>query len=230
MNDEYDVWSVYLDKDLESLTPVELDQYYKDAIANAKKRKPISGKPTTRPARSPTTAATSATKPENDNATGDATKEEGSPDKEVAASPAAATQSSPVVAPKENLDLDDAYLRLRRITNLSGNEGSVELTPGGDKFIFTATVGTGRSLYSLDRDASEPKRLNDAVTVQGLNFAGDQIVFTDAGRAGIVKLPNGEVEYYDIADRVRIDLQAFCVQKFLEAKATFSAPNIGTRK
>lgn len=216
VNDEYDVWSVYLDKDLEALTPVELDQYYKDAIAAAKKRKPLSAKSsTTKPTtKSSTAAATSATKPETDTTSTDASKDDATTNKEVAAS---APTTNPVVSPKENLDLDDAYLRLRRITNLSGNEGSVELTPGGDKFIFTATVGTARSLYSLDRDATEPKRLTTAVTVQGLNFAGDQIVFTDAGRGGIVKLPGGEVEYYDIADRVRIDLQAFCVQKFVEA-------------
>ena len=61
VNDKYDVWAVYLDKDLESLTPVELDQYYKDAIANAKKRKPISTKKAT--TRSSTMAATAATKP-----------------------------------------------------------------------------------------------------------------------------------------------------------------------
>ncbi|MBC8105850.1 MAG: PD40 domain-containing protein [Anaerolineae bacterium] len=227
VNDEYDVWSVYLDKDLESLTPVEADQYYKDAIAAAKKRKPLSAKSSTTKPRAKssttTTAATSATKPENDNTKIDAPKEDTSPEKEMEASSAATTQSCPVVAPKETLDLDDAYLRLRRITSLSGSEGSVELTPGGDKFIFTATVGTARSLYSLDRDATEPKRLTTAVTVQGLNFAGDQIVFTDAGRGGIVKLPNGEVEYYDIADRVRVDLQAFCVQKFLEASRILGA-------
>jgi hypothetical protein len=101
---------------------------------------------------------------------------------------ASAPTSAPIVAPKENLDLADAYLRLRRVTSLSGNEGSVELTPGGDKYIFSATFGLARSLYSLDRDASEPKRLTTAVGVQGLNFAGDQIIFTDAGRAGVVKL------------------------------------------
>ena len=134
-----------------------------------------------------------------------------------------APTTAPVVGPKDHLDLDDAYLRLRRITTLSGDERNFELSPAGDKYFFTATVGTARSLYSLDRDATEPKRLTTAVTVQGLNFVGDQVVFTDAGRGGVVKLPGGEIEYYDIADRVRIDLAAISTQKFFEAARILGA-------
>jgi tricorn protease len=138
----------------------------------------------------------------------------------TASTTSAATTTAATTAPAvatEELDLDDAYLRLRRITTLSGDERDLELSPAGNRFVFTAQLGTARGLFSFDRDATEPKRLGNAVSVRHLNFAGDQVVFVDAGRAGIVKLPGGEVEHYDIAERIRIDLEAQSVQKFHEA-------------
>jgi tricorn protease len=41
VNEEYDIYAVYLDKDLEALPKQELKQYYKDAVAAAKKRTPL---------------------------------------------------------------------------------------------------------------------------------------------------------------------------------------------
>ncbi|MEL7240057.1 MAG: hypothetical protein AAGK78_14465, partial [Planctomycetota bacterium] len=41
VGEEYDVWMVHLDEELETLTPGELAQYYKDAAAAVKKAKPI---------------------------------------------------------------------------------------------------------------------------------------------------------------------------------------------
>jgi tricorn protease len=207
VNNEYDVWMVWLDKEMEALTPPEVDQYYKDAVAAAKKREPLSTKKsTTRPA---------ATQP---------ARSDGSPPREPPATRAEDTDAArkpperkaarPV---KEKLDLDDAWLRLRRVTTLAGSESQLELTPGGDKYLFVATVGTQRGLYSLDRDATEPKRLGGAVNAQHLSLAGDQLVFVEQGRGGIVKLPGGEVEYLDIADKIRLDLAAQSSQKFLEA-------------
>lgn len=232
VNNEFDVWMVYLDKDIEALTPPELDQYYKDAAAAAKKRQPL--KPTSRPATMPTTAAASARSSEDrsprDASTSPST---GSTTDQAAASTAPTTRdrrsrsgstTSTTRISDKPLDLDDAYLRLHRVTTLSGDERNLELTPAGDKFIFTAMVGWERGLFSQDRDAPQPKRLGAAVNVQHLNFAGDQIVFVDtpppgstSARAGVVKLPGGETEYYDIADRVHLDLAAQSVQKFLEA-------------
>lgn len=172
VNREYDVWMVYLDKELETLTPQELDQHYKELSTAVKARQPLgSRKATTQPARR---------------------------------------------TPRKPLDLADAYLRLKRITSLPGNEGNLELSPDGAKFIFTGQSGTERGLFLQDRDQPAPKRIAASMNVQELNFNGDQIVVIDQGRGGVVKLPSGEVEYYDISDRIKLDLQAQAEQKFLE--------------
>ncbi|MEO1130580.1 MAG: S41 family peptidase [Planctomycetota bacterium] len=44
INDENDVWMVYLDRDLEAMTDLELAAYYEDAAKAAKKRKPLEPK------------------------------------------------------------------------------------------------------------------------------------------------------------------------------------------
>lgn len=190
-NNESDVWMVWLDKKMEGLTAPEIDQYFKDAAAAAKKREPLK-KPTTKPATQPAT-----------------------------------DEAGEKTAPQENsekLDLNDAYLRLARVTSLAGDERNLELSPAGDKYIFTATIGAARSLYSLDRDATEPRKLAPAVSVQHLSLGGDQVVFVEQGRGGVVKLAGTpEVEYLDISDRMRIDLAAQSMQKFNEAARTLGS-------
>lgn len=121
-------------------------------------------------------------------------------------------------APKDAkpLDLDDAYLRLRRVTTLAGNEGNNEMTPAGDYYIFTGRTDES-GLYSVKWDGSDQKRLTGSSSVQHLNTAGDKIVFVSGGRGGTVPVAGGKVENVDIADQMRIDLQAQASQKFLEA-------------
>jgi len=185
VNREFDVWMVYLDKDLETLTPAELEQYYKDAATAAKKREPLNAKK-------------SSTQPATDESA-KAKKKAGAEDKD------------------KPLDLDDAYLRLRRVTTLPGNEANLELSPAGDKYIFSASVGPERGLYTVDKDFGAPKKLAASASVFGISLTGDQLVIVNDGRGGIVKLPGGETEYLDISDKIRIDLEQQSAQKFLEA-------------
>ncbi len=53
--------------------------------------------------------------------------------------------------------------------------------------------------------------------MQHLTLTGDKIIFVSGSRAGVVPVTGGKTEYYDISDRMRIDLQAQSSQKFLEA-------------
>lgn len=193
VNNESDVWMVFLDSSLESLTPAELDQYYKDAAAAAKKREPLKRPATTRPTSGP--------------ATGPATS-----------SAATRRPAAPATRPVEpKLDLDDAYLRLRRVTSMPGDERGLELSPAGDRFVFTAQTGNARATFTVDKDGGEPKRLAAAVSFQHMSLDGDRIAIVESNRAGVMKLPAGEIEYLDINDRLTIDLPAQSRQKFLEA-------------
>lgn len=204
VNNEDDVWMVWLDKEMEALTAPELDQYFKDAAAAAKKREPLGAKkPATRP----------TGKPSSDDPD-DSAKDKSDDDSDRPKKP---SDKKPARPRLEKLDLDDAYLRLRRVTTLAGDESELELTPAGDKYIFVATVGATRGLWSLDRDATEPKKLGAAANVQHLSLTGDQIVILNEGRAGLIKLEKPEPEWLDISDKIRLDLAAQSSQKFLEA-------------
>jgi tricorn protease len=185
-DNEPDVYMVWLDKSMESLTPVELDAYFKDAAASAKTRKP------------PTTTTGPSTRP--------------------SARVGDETAVKPKRPPLEKPDLDDAWLRLRRVTTFPGNEGSLLLAPAGDRFYFLATPGTQRGLYTATLEPGEPRKLGTtAVSPQHLSLSGEQLVFVDQSRAGIMKLPAGETEFLDIADKLTLDARAFGRARFVEA-------------
>jgi tricorn protease len=188
INDESDVFVVWLDKEMEALTPAEIEQYFKDAAAAAKKREPL--------------------KPAG---------EKGTKEKKPDAKEEESSAKKPWSRKLEKLDLEDAYLRIRRVTTLPGDEYGLELTPAGDTYVFTAQSGSSRALFTQARDASEPKRLAGNVTVKQLSLTGEQVLVIDSGRAGLIKLSGGEPEWLDIADKLRVDLAELSRQKFLEA-------------
>lgn len=172
-NEEYDLWMVFLDREIEALPTPELDQYFKDATDAAKKRKPLAV---------------------------DAKIEEAAEDAD----------------PFHDLELDDAYLRLRRVTRMTGNEFNNEISPAGDVHYFTAS-GSESGLYSIKWDGSDSKRLTSSVSVQHLTLTGDKIVFVSGSRAGMIGAGGGSTDYIDISDRLRLDLQQQSSQKFMEA-------------
>jgi tricorn protease len=113
--------------------------------------------------------------------------------------------------------LDTAYLRLKRLTSMPGSEGNLQIAPAGDKVYFTGQAGATRATFVLDRDATEPRRLGSSVGIAEIATEGDRLVGVESNRAAAMKLPAGEIEYYDISDRLEIDLRAFNERKFREA-------------
>lgn len=113
-------------------------------------------------------------------------------------------------------DLEDAFLRVRRVSNVQGSVSNLEIAPGGDRWYFTGSLGAARALLTQSREASEPTRLAAAGDVRVISLSGDSITMVESGRAAVVKLPGGETEYYDPSDRLTVDLQAESRQKYLE--------------
>ncbi|MBL0926436.1 MAG: PD40 domain-containing protein [Phycisphaerales bacterium] len=207
---QFEVWGVFLDKDLEALAGRDLEKYFTEAAKAAKRlkpppvRKPAAPKPA-EPAKPEAEAPKPDTAPAAD-AKSDTPKADQPKDKDEAAKP-----SKPV-----ELSLDDAYLRLRRITTAGGSKSNLEMTPGGDRVIYTANDG-GEALWSVKWDGTDKKRLHETASVQMISLTGDKIVFVREGGAGTVGPEGGKVESLPVEDRVRIDLQAQASQKFLEA-------------
>lgn len=176
--DEYDVWSVYLDKSLDSMNETDLRAYYEQAAKDAKAMlKPVD-------------PIDWAQMPEEDDAEADD-------------------------EPRAELDLEDAYLRLRRVTALSGSESNLELSPSGGRYVFTGNAG-GSGLFSVNWQGQDRKRLGGNASVQGLSRDGSKVVLLRGGKSGIVNVGGGGAKTFTIGDRVRVDRMAESSQKFGE--------------
>lgn len=112
-------------------------------------------------------------------------------------------------------DLDDAYLRLRRITTLRGPERNYELAPGGDFHYFTAVTDKG-GLFSVKWDGSDLTRLGDPVSLQHLSLSGEELVFIHQNQAGTIKNSGRDRKIVGLNETIRIDLQQEARQKFRE--------------
>jgi tricorn protease len=157
----YDLYRVYLDRELENYTARELTGYYRDAR-----------------------------------------------------SAAGSTVPSGEQAPRD-LDLENAWRRVRRVTAQPTHQFGNEMTPGGDRYVFNSG---GEGLVVMNWDGSGRRRLGPEVSVQHLDSAGDRVIYISGGRVGMVNLA-GEPEHrhLDISDSIRIDLQRQSLQKFREA-------------
>lgn len=190
VNDEYDLWVVYLDKSLEGLIKSDLEAYYKKGAEAAKKRKPIP----------PVDLEAERKKLEEKKSDG---------------AKAQANDGATIPGGDAQWSLDDAYRRLRRLTSFDGNEWNNAMTPAGDMFLFTGSGGYD-GLWVMKWDGSDRKKIGGRVDVQHLTLAGDKAVYVDGGRAGVVTL-TGAAKAIDIDAQLRIDLAAQSSQKFREA-------------
>ena len=230
---QMDVWSVYLDADLDSYTREDLDKYYKDAVDAAKKRVPLGAKKKDdkkdekkeekkddkKAADAPAKDDAKADKPAEPKPDADAKDK---PKDEKKADDKKTEEKKPEPPPFEP-SLDDAYLRVRRITSLAGPETNLELTPGGDRYIFTGNDkgDGGAGLYSVKwtGEDKERKRLAEGagISVMGVSLTGDKVLYISGGAASTVPPDGGKAEALPIDDKQRIDLQKFAVEKFTEA-------------
>ncbi len=207
VNNESDVYLVFLDKDLEGMSRFELDQYFKEAGDAAKKK--ASDKPAAKPAKE---------EPKGDGKDKAEGKDKADGKDKGEAKDKADAKDKP--APKP-LDLEDAYLRLRRLTTLPGNETSLELSPAGDRVYFTAS-DQGGGLYSVPWSGGEPKKLGPTASIQQITTDGSKLVTVARGTGNIVSLPGGDAKPVEFTDQVEIDLGQQSRQKFLEAARILS--------
>lgn len=202
-NDQVDVYQVYLDRELEGMTSYERDEYFKKASEAAGKRKP---------AETPAfvTKKASDAKPA-DPKPADAKAEE---------KPEAAKAKKP-----EGLkfDADDAYLRIRRITSSPGSKGSLQVTPGADRIVFSGLFDSEQpSLVSVDPKGGDRKVIQaGAVSGLTMSLTGDKVAFIRQGVANSAPTKGGKVDALAIDAPITIDVSEQQRQKFLELARTF---------
>ncbi len=135
------------------------------------------------------------------------------------------TEEAAVADPGDNspaLNLEDAYLRLRRITRLNGSESNLEMSPGGDLLVFTATTDRP-GLYTIKWDGQGLKRIGDAAGVQHISLDGQKVVLLSKGQAYLSDIDGKERKLVDISDRIHVDRRALSTEKFEELAHTLGS-------
>ncbi|MDI9402538.1 MAG: S41 family peptidase, partial [Limnohabitans sp.] len=210
-NEEFDVWVVMLDRDLEGYSARDLEQYFKDAAEAQKKRKPLERK--AEPEKSEPAKSEPA---KSETPTSDAAKPSETAAPSVADTATTATaDSKPSKDPFEGLELEDAYLRVKRVTTMPGDEVNFEFLPTGERMVFVGADGKDRAIQSVKWDGSELKKVAPAAAIVSLNFAGDRVVALGPSGAQTVSL-TGEAKTFDITATSEVDLAKRNTQKLEE--------------
>lgn len=200
-NFQFQVYAIALDKSLDALRPYELEDYFKKAAEAAKKRKPIDPVEWDKPV--PATPAADAAAPTAGEAKKDEKKDEKKPE-----------------TPKPlRFDTDDAYLRIRRVTNgLPLSSPLLAITPGGDRVIFSAPGEPDPSLVSVSYKGEDRKAIQaGAVADASTTLTGDKIFFIRQGAVSAAPPAGGKVDSFPIDAPITIDIAKQQRQKFMEA-------------
>lgn len=236
--DETQVFAVFLDKKLEGLRPYELEEYFKKAGEAAKKRKPIEPVLFDEPEvkkeevkkeevkkeegkKEEAKPEESADKPKDESkaAAAEGEKKDGEkgdgekrPEKKAAANKPEVMKPEPM-----KFDAADAYLRIRRISNLPGSVGSVIATPAGDRVLFSTGGESEPQVVSVSHKGDDRKTvIAGLASGLSLNLTGDRVSYLRAGTVSASALAGGKVDSYPIDAITTIDIAEQQRQKFRE--------------
>ena len=242
VNNEADVYTVALDPSVEALTKAELEAYYRDAAEAAKKQKPLAA-----PGASDTPAA-GGSKGDPDSPAGRGRGRRRGGEDRIDDPPAKAADPSadkPADGKKDDdkakdgkdkdakekkdakpappdYRLEDAYLRVRRITRMPGDESGLEITPAGDRLVFSGTEG-GPAIFSVKWDGTDQKKVASGGRVTQMSAAGDKVVVVNAGRASTASpAGGGDAKTVEFSAVTPIDRRAWADHRFVEAARVFA--------
>lgn len=121
-------------------------------------------------------------------------------------------------------DVEDAYLRVRRLSTLAGEETQLAITPAGDRVVFAAVADGKAGLYSVDYKGEERKTIQTGtVSSVGMSLTGSKAVYVSGGQAKTSPPAGGKAETLGIDAPVIIDIASEQRQKFIETARTLGA-------
>ena len=231
-----DLYMVFLSPALDQKSSAEIDDYFKKAGEKVKKLKPIKdavasgeivlGTP-------PETQPAEAEVEKSGAETGDAEKEKGEKEEEGIEKRLRAALKDFLEGPKgekeeeEKADekeekyeyeLDTAYRRLRRVTDLPNDQSSFALAPAGDLIAFTSDHEGDRRLFSVKWNGKDRERIMSA-GVGGLHWTldGKRLFYINGGKPGSCSASGGESKTHDFRAKMAIDHREEAEQKFNDA-------------
>jgi tricorn protease len=215
-NGEFGLYAITLDRSLDSLRPYELEEYFKKQATAARARKPI-----------------------DPVLWDDAKWVEGDADRQEKARKAAGRNPTASPSPFKPLtfkDLDSAYLRVRRVNVGSGSIGTVLMTPGGDRIVFSqiseggaaapatpptaggAAAGSEPALVSVSYKGDDRKSIaSGSLRSVALSLSGERVSYVRSGQASAAPVAGGKVDLLAIDAPVVLEARAQQRLKFAEA-------------
>jgi len=123
----------------------------------------------------------------------------------------------PEIEPLE-FDVDDAYLRVRRITSTPETEDNLVMSPAGNRIAFTVDG----SFVSVDQHGKEKKTIHkSSVSNPRVSLDGKSVSFVSSGQAQSSGIAGGETTVYPVSAKLMVDSGAELSQKFQEAAGRF---------
>jgi tricorn protease len=123
----------------------------------------------------------------------------------------------PVIDPFE-FDVDDTYLRVRRLTSTPESENNLVMSPAANRIAFTADG----SFVSIDQYGKERKTINSSgISDPRVSLDGKSVSFVSGGQAKSAGMTGGDSKTYSIDADLLIDSHAEREQKFNEAARRF---------
>lgn len=119
--------------------------------------------------------------------------------------------------PALELDLERAYLRLRRVTDWPGDESGLIMAPDGEHIAFSGSQGGEPGLFRIRYDGKKVKQLAGPGQLVGLDLQGSKLVAIVKQRAALISSSGGKVETQPVSGTLRISRSELASQKFREA-------------
>ncbi|MBN2445937.1 MAG: PD40 domain-containing protein, partial [Phycisphaerae bacterium] len=115
-------------------------------------------------------------------------------------------------------ELDTAYQRIRRVTNLPSDQSNYALAPAGDLLVFASKHDGDDKVYSVKWNGKDVKRiLSSGAAAMHWDLTGKKLLYLKGGVPASCDASGSGAETHKFAARMMIDHTAEAEQKFNDA-------------
>ncbi|MGE3181174.1 MAG: S41 family peptidase [Phycisphaerae bacterium] len=238
-----DVYMVFLSRELDEMSSVEINEYFDKAEKDAEKRKPLkscdaSGKIKLAGGKeSKETKPADSDKKSDDDAEKKKVEENDSDDEDMSeanlrkmfkawldgkmSEDDEKKKDDKKKAKKYEHDLKNAYMRIRRVTSLPGDQTNYAMAPSGQWFMFTSSHDGEGALYRVRWDGDkQEKAAGGRYGALQWQFDGKRMHYLKGGVPGSVASSGKDAKTHGFRAKMAIDFVAEAKQKFDDAART----------
>lgn len=121
-------------------------------------------------------------------------------------------------AKKYEQDLDGAFMRIRRVTRLPGDQFGFAMAPSGEWFMFTSRHDDGSKLYRIHWDGDDQSRVGSGgYGALQWQLNGKRMFYLKSGVPGSVSSSGKDAKTHGFRAKMKVDFVAEAKQKFDDA-------------